>query len=151
MELRRTFVTLGILLGLSTAGCATSRDLFHGSGGQEQTWNLSTSPRVPAATGQVSVQTGKDGNQTVDINVQRLAAPERVFQGASTYVVWLIAPNSPPANIGVLPLDQNLKGSLQTKTPFKAFQVEVTAEPTAFVTRPSDNNRVMSAAIKLPS
>lgn len=148
MELRRTFITLGILLGLTVGGCATSRDLFHGG---QQTWTLNTSPRVPAASGQVSVQPGDDGNQTVDINVQRLAEPSRVFQGANTYVVWLIAPNSPPVNIGVLPVGQDLKGSLETKTPFKAFQLEVTAEPTASVTRPDDNNRVMTAAVRLPS
>jgi hypothetical protein len=150
MELRRALVTLGIVLGLSLGGCATTRGLLH-EGGAQQTWNLNTSPRVPAATGQVSVQPGNDGNQTVDINVQRLAAPDRVFNGASTYVVWLIAPNSPPTNVGVLPLDQDLKGRLQTKTPFKSFDVEVTAEPTALVTRPSANNRVMSASVRLPS
>lgn len=149
MELRRTLITGTILVALVAGGCATTRNaLGMGSG---QTWTLNASPRVPAAAGQVSVSTGKDGNQTVNIKVERLASPSRVFEGANTYVVWLIAPGSPPTNVGVLPLDNDLNGRLETKTPFRSFQVEVTAEPTPAATRPTDTNRVMSASVRLPS
>ncbi len=150
MELRRTLIESAIVVGLFMGGCATTREMFH-EGDNSQTYTLNTSPKIPAATGQVNVSTGKDGNHTVDVKVERLAEPARVFEGASSYVVWLIAPNSPPTNVGVLPLDNNLKGSLQTKTPFRNFQVEVTAEPTPAATRPSDQNRVMSTTVHLPS
>ncbi len=150
MELRRTLIRSAVVIGLVMGGCATTREMFHGAD-NSQTYTLNTSPKVPAATGQVDVSTNKDGNHTVDVKVERLAQPARVFEGANTYVVWLIAPNSPPTNVGVLPLGDDLKGSLETKTPFRNFQVEVTAEPTPAATRPSDQNRVMSTTVHLPS
>jgi hypothetical protein len=139
------------LVGVVLGGCATTREMMHGGSTNTQTYTLNTSPKVAAADGKVVVSPGKDGNQTVDINVQRLAQPQKVFEGTSTYVVWLIAPDGAPTNIGVLPLDSDLKGSLETKTPFKTFQVEVTAESTPSATRPTDDNRVMSASVRLPT
>jgi hypothetical protein len=150
MELRRTFLVAGLVLGLGAGSCATSNELIHGRG-TEQTWTLSASPRVPAAAGKVSVLAGKDGNQTIDVRVQRLAEPARVFEGTTTYVVWLFPPDSPPTNIGVLPLNGKLEGSLETKTPFRAFDVEVTAESTPAATRPTASRRVMSASVRLPT
>ncbi len=149
MELRRTLIRSAIVVGLVMGGCATTREMI--GGGNTQTYTLEISPKVPAATGKVDVSTNKDGNHTVDVKVERLAEPSRVFDGASTYVVWLIAPNSPPTNVGVLPLDSDLKGSLETKTPFRNFQVEVTAEPTPAATRPNTQNRVMSTTVHLAS
>lgn len=150
MELRQVLIRGAVLVGLVMGGCATTREMM-GGGNNGQTYTLNASPKVPAAAGQVSVSTEKDGNHTVDIKVQHMAEPQKVFEGASTYVVWLIAPGSPPTNIGVLPVDKDLKGTLQTKTPFRTFQVEVTAEPTASATQPTDTNRVMSASVRLPS
>jgi len=150
MKLRRMFLVAGLAGGLGVGGCATSNELIHGRG-TSQTWSLKTSDRVPAAAGKVSVLPGKDGNQTVDVQVQRLAEPSRVFQGASTYVVWLFPPDSPPTNIGVLPLDGNLKGRLETKTPYKTFDLEVTAEASPAATRPTVKNRVMTASVRLPT
>lgn len=149
MQLRRTLIVGGLWAGLMFGGCATSRGLL--GGGSQQTWTLNMSPRVPAATGQVSVKPDKDGNQTLKVDVERLAAPTRVFDGANAYVVWLIAPGSAPQNLGVLPLDNDLNGHLQTKTPFRTFDLVVTAEPSPTATRPNENNRVMSASVRLPS
>ncbi|HVT07145.1 MAG TPA: hypothetical protein VHO67_06790 [Polyangia bacterium] len=146
MQLRRTVMMGGLWASLVFGGCG----LFHESRTQ-QTWTLNTSPRVPAATGKVSVKPGDDGNQTLKLDVERLAAPPRVFDGANTYVVWLIVPGNAPENIGVLPLDDKLNGHLQTKTPFRTFDVLVTAEPSPTATRPNENNRVMSASVRLPS
>jgi len=150
MELRRTLIRGTILVGLVLGGCATTREMMGGAN-NGQTYTLNASPKVPAAAGHVSVSTEKDGNHTVAIDVEHMAEPQKVFEGASTYVVWLIAPGSAPTNIGVLPVDKDLKGSLQTKTPFKTFDVEVTAEASPAATQPTDDNRVMSASVRLPS
>jgi len=151
MELRRGLIRGAVLIGLVMGGCASTREMLGGGGNNGQTYTLNASPKVPAAAGQVSVSTEKNGNHTVDIKVEHMAEPQKVFEGASTYVVWLIAPGSPPTNIGVLPVDKDLKGSLETKTPFRTFRVEVTAEATPSATQPTDDNRVMSASIRLPS
>lgn len=150
MELRQVLIRGAVLIGLVLGGCATTREML-GGGNNGQTYTLNTTPKVPAAAGQVSVSTEKDGNHTVDIKVEHMAEPQKVFEGTNTYVVWLIAPGSPPTNIGVLPVDKDLKGSLETKTPFKTFRVEVTAESSPSATQPTDDNRVMSASIRLPS
>jgi hypothetical protein len=150
MELRQGLIRGAVLIGLVLGGCASTREML-GGGNNGQTYTLTTTPKVPAASGQVSVSTEKDGNHTVDIKVQHMAEPEKVFEGTSTYVVWLIAPGSAPTNIGVLPVDKDLKGNLETKTPFKNFRVEVTAEASPAATQPTDGNRVMSASIRLPS
>jgi hypothetical protein len=139
-----------MVLGLGLGACTASNELIHGRG-TAQTWTLETSNRVPAAAGKVSVRPGKDGNQTIDLQVQRLAQPSQVFQGTSTYVVWLFPPDSPPTNIGVLPLDNHLKGHFQTKTPFKTFDVEVTAEDSPAAVQPNIHNRVMIASVRLPT
>jgi hypothetical protein len=140
----------GMVWAMGAAGCATSNEIIHGKG-TTQTWTLQTNPRVPAAAGKVSVLAGKDGNQTVDIEVQRLAQPARVFQGTAAYVVWLIPPDSPPTNIGTLPLDSNLKARLETKTPFKSFDLEVTAEQTPAALQPDAHRQVMTASVRLPT
>lgn len=150
MKLRRMFLTAGLALALGMGACATSEELVHGRG-TTQTWTLETSPRVPAAAGKVSVLAGKDGNQMVDVDVQRLADPSRVFQGTSAYVVWLVPPDSAPMNIGTLPLDSHLEGHLHTKTPFKSFDVEVTAEDSPAATQPNASNKVMTASVRLPT
>jgi hypothetical protein len=144
------FLVAAVVSGLAAGGCSASNEVIHGFG-TTQTWTLSTSPRVAAADGKVSVLAGKDGNQMVDVQVQRLAKASRVFEGTSTYVVWLVPPDSPPTNIGVLPLDSHLKGRLQTKTPYREFDVEVTAEPAPTATQPNAQTRVMSVSVRLPT
>lgn len=150
MKLRRMVLVAGLALGLGAGGCATTNELIHGRE-TAQTWTMQTSPRVPAASGRLSVQAGKDGNQTVDLQVKRLARPADVFHGTSTYVVWLVPPDGAPTNIGVLPLNNDLKGNLETKTAFRTFDVEVTAEATPAATRPSSNNKVMTASVRMPT
>jgi len=150
MQRRRLFLVAAVAWGLGAGACTASNEVIHGFG-TTQTWTLSISSRVPAARGKISVLAGKDGNQTVDLEVQRLAEPAQVFEGTSTYVVWLVPPDSPPTNIGVLPLDMHLKGRLQTKTPYREFDVEVTAEPSPTVTQPSANTKVMGASVRVPT
>lgn len=147
MFTRRVSV-LAVLMGVGlAAGCGTA--LF--GGGNKIDYRMSGTPAVPAAEGTVTVRTEKNGNQSVEVKVEHMAPPERAFQGASTYVVWLIPPNGgTPQNMGVLTTGEDLKGTLRVQTPYKTFDILVTAEGSATVTTPS-GNRALSANVQLPA
>lgn len=142
------FALILSLLSIGPLACSTTRALVGGGG---QTWSLAPSPRVPAADGFVRVVPGKDGNQAINIEVHHLAHPAKVFPGAMHYVVWLIPQGDAAAqNLGVLPLGEDLTARLTTKTPYRSFDIVVTAEPATNATQPSEN-RVLTASIRLAS
>jgi hypothetical protein len=120
-----------------------------GSNGPK-TWPLAVSDRLPAAQGSVTVKPRPDGNSTVDVVVAHLAPPERAAPGASAYVVWLVPRDGAgPQNMGVLTPDDKLNGEFHTTTPFRDFDVRVTAEPNARATSPTAHE-VMHASVAMP-
>ena len=132
------------------AGALTSV-LALGGCAHEQTWTMNTTEMIPSAVGKVKVASEKDGNTKVKVEVAHLAQPSAVFDQASTYVVWLRPAESGTAqNVGVLSINKDLKGSLETKTAFKDFQVLVTAERDANVTAPS-GRAVMNTSVVVPT
>ena len=134
-----------VALVVTLAACSTTRSMFKSG----QTWTLTADPKVPAAQGTVRVAPGSDGNQTVDVEVQHMAPPGKVFDGTSFYVVWLIPPGEGARqNLGVLPIGGDLKGRLTTKTPFRDFDIVITAENAPNDVRPS-GNQVMSTSVHL--
>jgi hypothetical protein len=115
-----------------------------------QTWTLNTSDSVQTATGKVLVGTEKDGNTKVKVQVQHLAPPATVAEDSAAYVVWLKPAGGDPQNVGVLKVGKDLKGELETRTPFKQFQVIVTAEPVSNVRTPQ-GPPVMNQEITVPT
>jgi hypothetical protein len=97
----------------------------------------------------VKVKSEKDGNTRVKVEVAHLAQPSSAFD-ANTYVVWLKPESGMAQNVGVLSVDKNLKGELQTKTAFKDFSVIVTAEKDANVMHPTGQS-VMDTKVVVPS
>jgi hypothetical protein len=136
----RRWGVAGALTGaLALGGCA-----------HEQTWTMNTTEMIPSAVGKVKVANEKDGNTKVKVEVNHLAQPSAVFDQTSTYVVWLKPESGTAQNVGVLAIDKNLKGSLETQTAFKDFQVLVTAERDANVTAPS-GRAVMNTSVVVPT
>jgi hypothetical protein len=136
----RRWGVAGALTGvLALGGCA-----------HEQTWTMNTTEMIPSAVGKVKVANEKDGNTKVKVEVSHLAQPSSVFDQTSTYVVWLKPESGAAQNVGVLSLNKDLKGSLETQTAFKDFQVIVTAEKDANVTAPSGRS-VMNASVVVPT
>lgn len=131
--------------------CSTTRSMV-GGGGARQTWSLTGSEKVPAAQGRVDVQLGSDGNQKVAVHVKHLAPPSRVFDGAQHYIVWLLPQQGAgaPQNLGVLGLNEKLEGKLTSQTPYRNFEVLITAESQPNATEPS-GNRVMTALVNVPT
>jgi hypothetical protein len=121
-------------LGLAGALAAT---LAFGGCSSTQTWPMAAAARVPAAEGKVQVAAEKNGNHDVKVEVQHLAPPDKVADGAAAYVVWIKPEQGAPQNVGVLKVDENLQGNLETKTDYRTFEVMVTAERDANATAPT--------------
>jgi hypothetical protein len=145
-RLRRWGVT-GVLVGALGlgAGCNTM-DRAMGM----QTWTLNTSDSVQAATGKVLVGSEKGGNTKVKVEVQHLAPPATVAEDSAAYVVWLKPAGGEAQNVGQLKVGKDLKGELETRTPFKHFQLIVTAEAQPNVRVPS-GPPVMNQTITVPT
>ena len=78
---------------------------------------MAGSSDVPAAEGKVTATAGDNMNTNLEVNVDHLAPPERVRQGATTYVVWARARGANDyQNVGALLVDNNLHGHLKTVT-----------------------------------
>ncbi len=120
---------------LALAGCATSKVALNGTG------------QLAAAQGLIKASPTANDNTSLDITVQHLAQPNRVESGATTYVVWVRPQGSEMAqNLGALKVDGNLSGRLKTITPYENFEVFITAEPTAAVSRPR-GDQLLSAVV----
>jgi hypothetical protein len=100
-------------------------------------YHLVSAPSVPAAAGTVKTSTDKNGNTVVDLKVQRLAQPSALTPPRNVYVVWIQPPGKEPINQGELRVDNDLNGQFKTSTPYKRFQLFVTAENQAKVAEPT--------------
>jgi anti-sigma-K factor RskA len=127
-------------------GCAHSRNLSKG----KQTWALSASRDVPAASGTLVVEDESNGNRELELKVEHLAPPSKVFHDATQYVVWIIPEEGSPQNMGVLPLEGDLSAKFKTETAYRSFSVAITAETAADATEPS-HHRVMSVNVRAPA
>lgn len=100
---------------------------------------MNRSEAVPAAEGRVQVAKESNNMREIQLKVRHLAPPERVSAQASHYVVWLqpMIPEAGPSNLGVLSLGDNQEGQMDATTPYKSFQLFVTAEQDPQSTEPS--------------
>ncbi|MGH9445587.1 MAG: hypothetical protein ACRD3O_07675 [Terriglobia bacterium] len=107
---------------------------------------MTNSQSVPSAKGVVDAGHDSNNNTTVDMKVQYLAQPSSLTPAEVVYVVWIQANGHPAENKGALEVGKNLDGQFKTVTPYKDFDVFVTAEQSPQVRSP-DGNRVLSAHI----
>jgi hypothetical protein len=97
---------------------------------------LVASSLVPAATGNVNYERDRNNNIKFTVSSKHLAAPERLTPAKNAYVVWLKSPGGQPQNAGVLRINKDLEGSFTSTTPFKAFDVVITAEDNPAISQP---------------
>jgi hypothetical protein len=108
---------------------------------------LEPAPSVPGAEGTVQTDVDANGNTRVTVAVRHLAPPERLGSGSSNYVVWAKPVGEGPAqNLGVLRIDEDLRGTLEAITPMRSFELLITAENNPTTLTPSAA-RVLRAEI----
>jgi hypothetical protein len=92
---------------------------------------------VPAARGSVHTDTDRNGNTGIKVDVQHLAKPHDLQSGYTSYVVWVRPRGQAPSNVGELRVNDDLRGSLETSTAAKQFDLFVTAENSPRAESPS--------------
>jgi hypothetical protein len=102
-----------------------------------KTYTMQTTPLEPGAVAKLDVK-ANTGNTELTIKVEHLAKPTLLSRPASNYVVWVQQADREPANVGVLRIDDNLKGDVKATTTATRFTVLVTAEDNAKAQTPSD-------------
>jgi hypothetical protein len=114
----------------------------------DQKFPMTASAAVPAATGNVSVSADNNGNTKVKVNVEHLANPASLTPAQTVYVVWIQQRGSnQPDNAGVIEVGNDLKGGLETTTPYRTFDVFVTAEHNRNATSPN-GPQILKATIQ---
>ncbi len=91
------------------------------------------SPVVPAAKGSVKVKQDNNKNYVIDVEIQDLAAIERLQSSNDTYVVWMETDRGNTENLGQLKssssfLSKQNTASLQTVSSYSPVKIFVTAE-----------------------
>lgn len=104
--------------------------------------NFLISPVVPAAEGSVQIKSDKNKNYVIDLDLIRLAAPERLTPPKKLYIVWMLTQQNNPLNIGQINsgtrfLSKSLKASFKTVSAFKPVKIFITAEEEANIQYPS--------------
>jgi hypothetical protein len=92
---------------------------------------------VPAAAGELNVGTDKNGNTELKIKLRHLAKPEGLTPPKSAYVIWIQQAGGTPERIGILKVNSKLEGSFESTTPYKAFDLSITAEDDPNLKSPS--------------
>jgi hypothetical protein len=112
------------------------RKALHLGGGKK--FAMKAAPTSPAATGEVIVGRDKNGNTKIDLKVDHMAQPDRLKPPKNVYVVWIQSPQgSGPENKGELNVNGGVKASVKTVTPYRNFEIFITAEDNAQTTAPS--------------
>ncbi len=69
--------------------------------------------------------------------MEHLAPPANLNPPMVGYLVWFQERGGSPASQGRMRIDKNLKASFETTTPWKTFDIQVTAESDATVKAPT--------------
>ena len=88
---------------------------------------------APAAKGTLRVKKDSNKNYRIKISIMNLAEPSRLTPSKSAYVVWMIAEDNTPKNIGQIKtstslLSNTLKASFETVSAEKPIKLFITAE-----------------------
>jgi len=102
-----------------------------------QTFQLTASSSVPAASGTVQVQAGNNGNTQLDIKVKHLALPSHLSPPAGVYIVWVQLSGEPAHKLGAIQLDGNQNGELKAITTATNADVLITPEQSVNVAAPT--------------
>ena len=89
---------------------------------------LTNTGTTPAAMGKVITDNDRNGNTGIEVQVKHMAAPQSLTPTKTTYVVWVQPRGKDPEALGALRVNEDLEGSLKATTPYKDFDIFITAE-----------------------
>jgi hypothetical protein len=127
--------------------CALALVLLISAAGYAKKYPFTPAPIVPAAAGDLNTGTDKNGNTEIRVKVRHLAKPEGLSPAKQVYMVWLQQAGGSPENAGLLKVNSKLEGTFETTTPYKGFDVIITAEDDPTVKAPS-GPEVLRASVR---
>ncbi len=83
---------------------------------------------TPAAEGKVISSNDRNGNTSVDIHVKHMATPQSLTPPKQAYLVWVQPRGKEAELLGALRVNEDLEGTLKATTPYKDFDILITAE-----------------------
>jgi hypothetical protein len=83
---------------------------------------------APAAEGKVTTGNDRNGNTNVEVQVKHMATPQSLTPAKQGYLVWVQPRGKDPELLGALRVNDDLEGTLKATTPYKDFEIFVTAE-----------------------
>src|ERR1700724_2191568 len=89
---------------------------------------LTNTGTTPAAMGKVITDNDRNGNTGIEVQVKHMAAPQSLTPAKTIYVVWVQPRGKDPEALGALRVNEGLEGSLKATTPYKDFDIFITAE-----------------------
>jgi hypothetical protein len=94
------------------------------------TKKMKSNRKISSVEGHLVVSTSNFNSNLIDLTIKNMAQPNRINPRAKTYVVWEVPAGikMKAQSIGVLLPDRFAKARLLTATPFKQFDIFVTAE-----------------------
>ena len=98
---------------------------------------LTNTGLTPAAMGKVTTDNDRNGNTGVEVEVKHMASPESLTPSKTAYVVWIQPRGKDPEILGLLRVNHELEGSLRATTPYKDFDIFITAEESPKPSSPS--------------
>ncbi|RAR49877.1 hypothetical protein [Flavobacterium lacus] len=101
---------------------------------------------TPAARGDAKVKKDNNDNYNIEINISYLAEPERLNPPKKTYVVWMVANNNYPQNIGQIVATTKLHVKFETVSSSKPERIFITAEDDPSIQYPG-NMKVLETSI----
>jgi FlaG/FlaF family flagellin (archaellin) len=103
----------------------------------DKKFTFTNSSSSPAAAGEVTVGTDQNGNNAFTIRTYHLANPAELTPAKTAYVVWAQENGKQPENLGELKVNHDLEGTFHGVTPYKDFDLFITAEDNAKAETPS--------------
>jgi len=104
------------------------------------TYDSSGTAMAAGTDAEITVSDDDGGNHRLELAVRHLAPPARLAEGAQFFVAWSVPEGGVPQHIGTLDYDEDTRiGELDTLTPYKVFEVLVTAETERLPRSPSEH------------
>jgi len=100
---------------------------------------LTNTGAAPAAEGKVITNNDRNGNTNVEVHVKHMATPQSLTPARQGYLVWVQPRGKDAELLGTLRVNEDLEGSLKATTPYKDFEILVTAEDSLKPETPSSN------------